>query len=487
VVIVTTWLNVMMRCALCLATLLCLVSPWAPPSRVSRHRWAPSLRATEQEIEAASNADIVAVAESLGVDVNGRNKACCPFHDERTPSFTLTPEKGLYYCFGCGAGGGVIKLYRELKNATFGVAVAALVEMPASDEPRRVNRMPQVDATERGRLKRANAVAQRVYADALADPPCGGARQYLAKRGVRAQTAAAFGLGFARSGTTRGLTKTVERSDFVDAGVLYDDGRARFGGKLVFPIRDASSDTLGFGSRALKVAPDQAKYVNSPGTAVFSKGACLFGLDVAKTAIQKSDEALLVEGYFDVLALHDCGAANAVGVLGVGVTPLQLETAARFSPSRRVVLALDADAAGDAAVRRLCNDVLPTLAAQAGVDVVVMRWPDGCKDAADFVEGRRRAGDSDAAVARAVRDLCAAATAWNDACAIPIASADVASSSSSSPPAAVVDVVVDDERLAGAAEVALAGQAPPTGGQDDLRRKIDELEKQLAALSALVS
>lgn len=483
----------MMRCALCLATLLCLVTPWAPPSRaaVARHQWAPSprtaLRATEQEIDTARNADIVAVAESLGIDVNSRNKACCPFHDERTPSFSLTPDKGLYYCFGCGAGGDVIKLYRELKNATYSEAVAALLELPASDGVRRVNRMPQVDATERGRLKRANAIAQRVYADALADPACGGARQYLAKRGVKAQTAAAFGLGFARSGTTRGLTKTVARSDFVDAGVLYDDGQARFASKLVFPIRDASSDTLGFGSRALKVAPDQAKYVNSPGTAVFSKGACLFGLDVAKSAIQKTDEALLVEGYFDVLALHDCGAANAVGVLGVGVTPLQLETAARFSPSRRVVLALDADAAGDAAVRRLCNDVLPTLAAQAGVDVVVMRWPDGCKDAADFVEGRRRAGDSDAAVARAVRDLCAAATAWNDACAIPN-EADASSSSSSSPPAAVVDVArVDDERLAGAEEALVIHAPPPAGGQDDLRRKIDELEKQLAALSALVS
>ena len=101
-----------------------------------------------------------------------------------------------------------------------------------------------------------------------------------------------------------------------------------------------------------------------------SKKPCLLERDVAKDAIHATDEALLVEGYFDVLALHDAGCANAVGVLGVGVTPRQLETAARFSPSRRVVLALDADAAGDAAVRRLCDDVLPTLADESGVDVV---------------------------------------------------------------------------------------------------------------------
>ena len=252
------------------------------------------------------------------------------------------------------------------------------------------------------------------------------------------------------------------------AGVLYQDGRARFGSKITFPIRDACGDTLGFGSRALKIEKDQAKYVNSPSSAVFSKGACLFGLDVAKDSIHATDEALLVEGYFDVLALHDAGCANAVGVLGVGVTPRQLETAARFSPSRRVVLALDADAAGDAAVRRLCDDVLPTLADESGVDVVVMRWPDGAKDAADFVEGRRLRGETDAAIASAVRDLCAAATAWNDVdvCDIPINEADAASSSSSAPP--------DDP-------------PPDENDQEDLRRKIDELQKQLAELSAQVA
>ena len=182
---------------------------------------------------------------------------------------------------------------------------------------------------------------------------------------------------------------------------------------------------------------------------------------------------MLVEGYFDVLALHDAGCANAVGVLGVGVTPRQLETAARFSPSRRVVLALDADAAGDAAVRRLCDDVLPTLADESGVDVVVMRWPDGAKDAADFVEGRRLRGETDAAIASAVRDLCAAATAWNDVdvCDIPINEADAASSSSSAPPP----------------EDPPSPDADETSGQDDLRRKIDELQKQLAELSAQVA
>ena len=442
------------------------VTPWAPHAA---QRWArhSARSANPQDVETARSADIVAVAESFGIDVNSRNKACCPFHDERTPSFTLNPDKGLYKCFGCGAGGDVIKLYRELANATFAEAVEALVK---EDRPktRRVAEVKEVDASERIQLKQANAVAQEVYAEALRHQTSGGARQYLRKRGINPKTAAAFGLGFARPGTARSLTKDIDRSAFVAAGVLYQDGRARFGSKLTFPIRDACGDTLGFGSRALKIRKDEAKYVNSPASAVFSKGSCLFGLDVAKDAIKSTDEALLVEGYFDVLALHDAGCANAVGVLGVGVTPRQLETAARFSPSRRVVLALDADAAGDAAVRRLCDDVLPTLADESGVDVVVMRWPDGAKDAADFVEGRRLRGETDAAIASAVRDLCAAATAWNDVdvCDIPINEADAASSSSSSAP---------------------SPDADEPSGQDDLRRKIDELQKQLAELSAQVA
>ena len=448
---------------------LCLVdtvTPWAPHAA---QRWArhSARSANPQDVETARSADIVAVAESFGIDVNSRNKACCPFHDERTPSFTLNPDKGLYKCFGCGAGGDVIKLYRELANATFAEAVAALI---TEDRPktRRVAEKPEVDASERIQLKQANAVAQEVYAEALRHQTSGGARQYLRKRGISARTAAAFGLGFARPGTARSLTKDIDKEAFVAAGVLYQDGRARFREKITFPIRDACGDTLGFGSRALKIRKDEAKYVNSPASAVFSKGSCLFGLDVAKDAIKSTDEALLVEGYFDVLALHDAGCANAVGVLGVGVTPRQLETAARFSPSRRVVLALDADAAGDAAVRRLCDDVLPTLADESGVDVVVMRWPDGAKDAADFVEGRRLRGETDAAIASAVRDLCAAATAWNDVdvCDIPINEADAASSSSSAPP--------DDP-------------PPDENDQEDLRRKIDELQKQLAELSAQVA
>ena len=209
-----------------------------------------------QDVETARSADIVAVAESFGIDVNSRNKACCPFHDERTPSFTLNPDKGLYKCFGCGAGGDVIKLYRELANATFAEAVEALVKEDRPKTRRVAEDKPEVDARAYP-LKQANAVAQ--YAPEALRHQTWGARQYLRTRGISARTAAAFGLGFARPGTARSLTKDIDKEAFVAAGVLYQDGRARFREKLTFPIRDACGDTLGFGSRALKIRKDEAK------------------------------------------------------------------------------------------------------------------------------------------------------------------------------------------------------------------------------------
>ena len=221
----------------------------------------------------------------------------------------------------------------------------------------------------------------------------------------------------------------VPRDDLEAAGVLYPrrdarDARVwdRFAGKLVLPIRDASGAPLGFGSRSVAAPPpaDAAvtqkpagpKYVNSPATPLFLKRACLFGLDVAKGAIADRDEAVIVEGYFDVLALHDVGVKNVVASLGVGISPEQLERAARFSPSRRVVLALDGDAAGTAAVRRLCDQVLPKLSDEAGVDASVAFMPGEFKDAADFIAHMRATGVDDAAIADQIHDIADNATPW---------------------------------------------------------------------------
>ena len=181
----------------------------------------------------------------------------------------------------------------------------------------------------------------------------------------------------------------------------------------MLPIRDASGACCGFGSRHVDEASARGpKYVNSPATPLFLKRACLFGLDVAKRAIADRDEAIIVEGYFDVLALHDVGVEHVVASLGVGISPEQLERAARFSPSRRVVLCLDGDAAGAAAVRRLCEQVLPKLSRDAGVDACVAFMPGGAKDASDFIAGRRAAGADDAAIADEIRAVADDATPW---------------------------------------------------------------------------
>jgi len=163
-------------------------------------------------------------------------------------------------------------------------------------------------------------------------------------------------------------------------------------------------------------------------------------LDAARDAIAERDEAILVEGYFDVLALHDVGVRNVVGVMGVGVVTEQLELAARFSPSRRVVLALDADAAGAAAVKRLCEDVFPELAEAAGVDAHVAAFSDA-KDAADFVADRRGRGHVDGAIADEARKLFDAATPWADVCHLqPAAEASVVES-------VTVELAPDGKRL----------------------------------------
>lgn len=389
--------------------------------------------ASPEAVEQARNTDIVAVAEHLGLELETRGAATwalCPFHDERTASFSLNSERGLYKCFGCGAGGDVIKLWRELRpDATFPEAVAGICAVGGGAAPREKPAAPSPEetASDVEAMRRAVAAAAAFYAAQLAERGggAGGARQYLARRGIRAATAAKFGVGFSppggdRSALLAGARGKFDRDDLAAAGVLYPrrdpaDRRVwdRFAGKLVLPIRDASGACCGFGSRHVDEASARGpKYVNSPATPLFLKRACLFGLDVAKRAIADRDEAIIVEGYFDVLALHDVGVEHVVASLGVGISPEQLERAARFSPSRRVVLCLDGDAAGAAAVRRLCEQVLPKLSRDAGVDACVAFMPGGAKDASDFIAGRRAAGADDAAIADEIRAVADDATPW---------------------------------------------------------------------------
>ncbi|KAJ8611265.1 hypothetical protein CTAYLR_004173 [Chrysophaeum taylorii] len=350
----------------------------------TKGRWWLGVRS----IEEARSADLVRVAEGEGVALevrNGRYWGLCPFHNEKTPSFTINTEANTFYCFGCGAHGDAIDFVRKIRPELerFDAAVEWLAAQERAAAPPETASEEVVAAVDVGLLRACVSRVADAYARALVAPENGAARLYLRSRGVSARTAGAFGVGVA-SQSVDGDATTLEAAGLVFPGTRRD----RLAGRLVLPIRDARGDTLGFGSRSLSPDDARPKYVNSPTTPIFAKRDALFGLDLAAPHIREADEVVLVEGYFDVLALHDVGLRNVVGVLGTGVGFSQIEKAARFCDSRRVVLALDADKAGIEAVSRLCTHVIPSLADRAGLDVRVARVV-GFKDASDFVFDRK--------------------------------------------------------------------------------------------------
>jgi DNA primase len=283
----------------------------------------------------------------------------CPFHDERSPSFSVDPQDKLYHCFGCGVAGDVFGFVMEKEGLQFAEAVEALadrygVELQREQEDPRAEARRQA----RQRLQQLLERASAYYSNYLWESKeAGKAREYLAGRGLAEQTLRDFGVGFAPSawdkilvaGQRAGFTVPemhsvglVQRSQ---KGGEYDRFRAR----IMFPIRDPRGRVLGFGGRATR--PDQKpKYVNTAETDFFHKSEILYGLDRARAAMAKENRALVVEGYTDVLALHQAGLEGAVGVMGTAITPDQVKTLSGVVDE--VILALDADEAGQEAMLR---------------------------------------------------------------------------------------------------------------------------------------
>jgi len=283
----------------------------------------------------------------------------CPFHDERTPSFSVDAQEKLYHCFGCGVGGDTIKFVEEKEGLGFAEAVELLADRYGV-EIKREREDPKAEARRQQR-RRLGELLDRTgafYASFLWESDeAGKAREYLAGRGLAEETLRAFGVGYAPSAWDQVLTRgqragfTVEEMRAVG---LVQRGRGggeydRFRSRIIFPIRDRRGRTLGFGGRAMR--PDQgAKYVNTAETDFFHKSQILYGIDLGKEAIAKAGRAVVVEGYTDVLALHQAGVAEAVGVMGTAITEEQV--AALSGMVDEVVLALDADAAGQEAMLR---------------------------------------------------------------------------------------------------------------------------------------
>jgi DNA primase len=283
----------------------------------------------------------------------------CPFHDERTPSFSVEPQEKLYHCFGCGVGGDVIKFVEEKEGMGFAEAVELLADRYGV-ELEREQEDPLAEA-KRQRRRRLEQLLERTaayYASYLWDSKeAGKARDYLAERGLGAQVLRDFGVGFAPSAwdkiLVRGQQAGFNVRELAEVGLVQRnrEGREydRFRSRIMFPIRDRRGRTLGFGGRAMR-SEQGAKYVNTAETDFFHKSRLLYGVDRAKGAIAKAARAVVVEGYTDVLALHQAGVEEAVGVMGTAITGEQVATLSGMV--EEVVLALDADSAGQEAMLR---------------------------------------------------------------------------------------------------------------------------------------
>ncbi|HEU5252437.1 MAG TPA: DNA primase [Solirubrobacterales bacterium] len=283
----------------------------------------------------------------------------CPFHEERTPSFSVEPQEKLYHCFGCGVGGDVIKFVEEKDGLNFAEAVELLADRYGV-ELEREQEDPRAEA-KRQRRRRLEELLDRAasfYASFLWESEeAGKARDYLAGRGLQEAVLRDFGVGYAPSAWDKLLVRGQRAGFSVEElrGVgLVQTGRSggeydRFRERIMFPIRDRRGRVLGFGGRAMR-SDQGAKYVNTAETEFFHKSQILYGVDRAKAAIAKAGRAVVVEGYTDVLALHQAGIEEAVGVMGTAITGDQV--AALSGMVDEVILALDADSAGQEAMLR---------------------------------------------------------------------------------------------------------------------------------------
>ncbi|MDX6652607.1 MAG: primase [Solirubrobacterales bacterium] len=307
------------------------------------------------------SADIVEIV-SAHTDLRrqgARFSGLCPFHDERTPSFSVDPAEKLYYCFGCGAGGDVFRFVQEKEGLGFPEAVETLaerygVEIEHEDED------PRAEAARkrRGRLGELLERTASFYSGFLWDSPkAEKAREYLAGRGLKEGVLRSFGVGFAPSAwdqvLTRGQRAGYSEAEMRDAGLIQRGQKGgfydRFRARIVFPIRDQRGRVQGFGARGLS-ADAKPKYLNSPESELYRKSRTLYGIDVARGAIAKAGRAIVVEGYTDVLALHQAGFEESVAIMGTAITPDQI--AILSGHAEELVLALDADRAGRDAMLR---------------------------------------------------------------------------------------------------------------------------------------
>jgi DNA primase len=303
------------------------------------------------------------IAPSVKLLRAGREwKACCPFHNEKTPSFTVNDDKGFYHCFGCGAHGDAIRFLTDNRGMQFmdavkELAVKAGLEVPAPDPQARER------AERASTLTDVMAEVAKWYSEQLQGIAGADAREYLKRRAIDATTIQRFGFGLApdsRTALKRALEKLGE-DKLVETGMLIKpdepgkDTYDRFRGRLMIPIRDPRGRVIGFGGRIL--GDGEPKYLNSPDTPLFDKGRTLYNIDRAGPASRSAKRLIVVEGYMDVIALDRAGISEAVAPNGTAVTEAQLERMWRLDPSP--IMCFDGDSAGKKAAIRAAFRALP--------------------------------------------------------------------------------------------------------------------------------
>jgi len=318
--------------------------------------------------ERSSIEDVVREHVTLRAAGPGSLKGLCPFHDEKSPSFNIRPVVGAWHCFGCGEGGDVISFVQKVEHLTFAEAVerlAAKLGMELRYEEGGAPRSGE-GLGKRSRLVEAHRVASEYYSDALVNlPEARAGRDFLRERGFDRAAADRFGVGFSPRGGEE-LTKHLRAKGFTDdeivAGGLAGRGRGlydRFRGRLMWPIRDITGDVVGFGARRLFDDDRiEAKYLNSSETAIYKKSSVLYGLDVAKKLIAKDRQAVVVEGYTDVMACHLAGVETAVATCGTAFGVEHIKVLRRIMRDEndlapaKVIFTFDGDAAGQKAAMR---------------------------------------------------------------------------------------------------------------------------------------
>jgi len=304
------------------------------------------------------------IGKTVKVQKAGREyKACCPFHNEKTPSFTINDEKGFYHCFGCGAHGDAIRWMTDHRGLPFMEAVKELaqsagMEVPTPD-PHAARRAEQAKG-----LHDAMEAAQRFFVKQLEGMEGAEARAYLQKRGISNETVKAFGFGYAPDARGRLKAALAEFGEamLVETGLLVDPegGREsydRFRGRLMLPIRDIRGRVIAFGGRIL--GQGEPKYLNSPDTPLFDKGRTLYNIDRASPASRQTDRIVVVEGYMDVVALAQAGIKDVVAPMGTAVTEHQIERLWKMADVP--IMCFDGDTAGQKAANRAATRALPLL------------------------------------------------------------------------------------------------------------------------------